>query len=142
MKKIFVILFSILSTLASAQDIVMSAGAEKTVTGNQYSGSVMYETKKSWGAGAFYQTGLTPDNGEGYLKNPFYGIALQAPIARSQRISFIGVLRTGLVNEKFLAVVPSLETRIQITPKAGVAVGAGLRSGYPSLSAKLFVRLF
>lgn len=131
-----------MATITAAQDIVLSAGAEKTVTGNQYGGSLMYETKKSWGAGAFYQAGIIRDNGEGSRENPFYGIALQAPLVRSQRISFIGILRTGLVNEKFVAVVPSLETRIQITPKAGVAVGAGLRSGYPSLAAKLFVRLF
>lgn len=142
MKKSVVILFSILSTIAYGQNIVVSAGAEKTVAGNQYGGSLMFETKSSWGAGAFYQAGITRDNGEGYLKNPFYGIALQAPIARSQRISFCGLLRTGMVNEKYLVVVPSLETRIQITPKAGVAVGAGLRSGYPSLSAKLFIKLF
>jgi hypothetical protein len=142
MKKLFFILFSIVSTIASGQDIVLSAGAEITVIGNQYGGSLTFETKKYWAAGAFYQTGITLDNGEGKLKYPFYGIALQAPIVRTEKISFVAVIRTGLVNEKFLAVVPSLETRIHVTPKAGISVGAGLRSGYPSFSAKLFIRLF
>ncbi len=142
MKTLLIVLFSILVKVSFSQDMVVAAGAEKTVNGNQYGGSVMYENRKLWGAGVYYQTGITPDNGEGYLKNPFYGIALQGPIASSQRITFFGVLRTGIVNEKFLVVVPSLETRILITRKAGATIGAGLRSGYPSLSAKLFIRLF
>jgi hypothetical protein len=142
MKKTLVILFSTISTFVSAQDIVISAGAEKTVAGTQYGATMMYETKKVWGAGPFYQTSFARDNGEKKLKNPFYGIAIQAPLARSERISLIAAIRTGLINEKFLVVVPSLETRIKMTSKAGVSVGAGLRSGFPSIAAKLFVRLF
>jgi hypothetical protein len=142
MKNILVIIFSLMSTVLSAQDIVVSLGAEKTVIGNQYGGALVYETKKFWGVGPFYQTGIGHDNGEETLTNPFYGLALQAPIVRSERISFLATVRTGVVNEKFLAVVPSLDTRIQVTSKAGVSVGAGLRSGHPSFSAKLFARLF
>jgi hypothetical protein len=142
MKTLLVILFSSFAGISIAQDIVAAAGAEKTVIGNHYDVSLVFETRKSWGAGVFYQTGINRDGGESRLKNQFYGVSLQAPIAKSQRLSFTVVLRTGLVNEKFLVVTPSFETRLLITQKAGMTVGAGLRSGYPSLSAKLFVRLF
>jgi len=142
MKKILLILFSTLPIIASAQDIVVSTGVEKTVGGNQYGGSMMYETKKFWGAGPFCQAGVSKSGSENLLNDFFYGIALQAPIARCEKISFVAIIRNGFVNEKYFAVVPSVETRIKLTPKAGVAIGTGLRSGYPSLSAKLFIRLF
>jgi len=135
-------MFSILSTIVSAQDIVISGGAEITVGGNQFGGAVMYETKKAWGAGPFYQAGISRHGAEKGLKNPFYGVALQAPIIISKRISFFATVRTGLVNAKFLVIVPSLDTRIDLTPKTGFSVGAGLRSGYPSFAAKIFAKLF
>ena len=142
MKKILLIFFCCTSIIVTAQDIVVSIGAEKTVSGNQYGGSIMYETKKFWGAGAFWQAGVSNGANENVLKDIFYGISLQAPIAKCERLSFVAILRNGFVNEKYFVVVPSVETRIKVTPKAGVAVGTGLRSGYPSLSAKLFIRLF
>jgi hypothetical protein len=141
MKKILLILFCTQSIIGSAQDIVISAGAEKTVSGNQYGGSMMYETKKFWGAGVFGQTGVSHSGSENLLKDLFYGVVLQAPIAKCERISFVAIIRNGFVNEKYFVVVPSVETRIKITPKAGAAIGAGLRSGYPSLSVKLFIRI-
>lgn len=142
MKNSIPILFILISTWASAQDLIMSAGAEKTVKGYQYAGSLILETKKFWGAGCFYQAGVNRDMGEGTLNNPFYGIALQAPLVSSERILFGAMMRAGLVNDHFFVVVPSLETRISIAQKAGVSVGAGLRYGYPSLSARIFYKLF
>ncbi|MBA4056061.1 MAG: hypothetical protein C0490_15205 [Marivirga sp.] len=142
MKKSMLLLFIIISTCATAQDLIVSAGAELTVKGHQYGGSLLLETRKLWGAGVFYQAGISRDTGEGNLNNPFYGIALQAPIASSERILFGAVMRMGLVNDRFFVVVPSLETRISITPKAGASLAAGLRYGYPSLSARIFFKLF
>lgn len=142
MKTIFLFLFTMLSIGAKAQDLIVSAGGEKTVNGNQYNGSLLFETKKFWAAGAFYQAGINREPSEGRLRDPFYGLVLQAPLAQSERILFVAVLRTGLVNDRFVVVTPALETRISVTRKAGLSVGAGLRYGYPSLSARLFVKLF
>jgi hypothetical protein len=142
MKNVSVLFFAIISTLAAAQDVVVSAGAEKTVKGYQYGGGVLLETRKFWGAGIFYQAGISRSIGEGTLSDPFYGIAMQAPLISSDRILFAAVIRGGIVNDRFFAVVPSLETRVMITPKAGALVGAGLRYGYPSLSARIFIKLF
>ncbi len=142
MNNILVIVFSFLSLVANAQDMVLSAGAEKTVNGNEFAGSLMYETKKSWALGTFYQTGLDRNNGEHVLVNPFYGLVMQAPVMRSDRISLFGVLRTGVVNNTFFIVVPAVETRVLVTSRAGFSIGAGLRAGHPSFSAKLFTKLF
>jgi hypothetical protein len=67
---------------------------------------------------------------------------MQAPIAKSERLAFLVNLRAGFVNEKFLVIVPSVETRVHISSRIGVTVGTGLRMGYPSLSVKTFIKLF
>lgn len=142
MKKFVLILFTMISASAFAQDLIVYAGLEKTVKGHQYGGLLLLETVKFWGAGIFYQAEISRDTDERKFDNPFYGVTLQAPIVSSQRILFGAWMRMGLVNDRFFVVVPSLETRISITPKAGVSIGAGLRYGYPSLSAKINFKLF
>lgn len=141
MKNLILVLFTIISTWSTAQDLLVFAGVETTVKGHQYSGSLLLETKKFWGAGAFYQTDIERGKGEGNL-NSFYGIALQAPIVSREKILFAAVMRMGLVNDRFFVATPSLETRISITRNAGASVGAGLRHGYPSLSGRIFFKLF
>jgi hypothetical protein len=142
LKKILTLLLSAQSIIIYGQNLIISAGAEKTVSGNQFGMAVMLETKKAWGIGTFYQAGFSQNNEEHFINDPFYGVAWQTPIARSERITFVGILRTGMVNQDFFAVVPSLETRIQLSRAVGVAVGAGIRSGYPSLALKVSVKLF
>jgi hypothetical protein len=141
-KKILTLLLSAQSIISYGQHLTISGGAEKTVSGNQFGLTVMLETKKAWGVGTFYQTAISQNNEDHFVKDPFYGIDWQAPIARSERITFVGILRTGMVNQDFFAVVPSLETRIKLSRAAGVAVGAGIRSGYPSLAVKISIKLF
>jgi hypothetical protein len=142
MKTILTLIFCLTSLFASAQSIIASGGIEKAVNGNQFGGALTVETRKFWALGAFYQAGIGSQRGENILKNPFYGIVLQAPIAHVQRLSFLVLLRTGFINKNYFVVVPSFETRIRITQKMGISMGAGFRSGYPSLSAKVFVRIF
>lgn len=142
MRKLVLIVFAMISTSAFAQDLIVYAGLEKTVKGHQYGGSLLLETVKLWGAGIFYQAEINRDMDERKLDNPFYGVTLQAPIVSSQRILFGAWMRMGLVNDRFFVVVPSLETRISIAPKAGASIGAGIRYGYPSLSAKVYFKLF
>lgn len=142
MKKSLTMLFCTLSVIAVAQHTDMSLGTEKTVVGTQYAVSLVYEGKKHWGIGPFFQTGLGRAAGESFLKNPFYGIVLQAPLAKSPKISVVGTIRVGFINHNFFAFVPALETRIKVGRNAGFILGAGLRAGYPSMSVKLFAKLF
>jgi hypothetical protein len=137
-------MFSLVSAYAGAQQVVTQAGIEKTVARLEYGVSVSYETKRLWALGSFYQTNLNLNHAEGTLteKNFFYGILLQAPIAKSERLAFLLNLRSGFINDKFFVVVPSLETRVHVSNRVGVSIGTALRMGYPALSAKVFLKLF
>ncbi len=124
-----------------AQSMVTAIQMEYTVAGTQYGSSFIYESKKQWGLGVFYQVGVT-QSVEIFDKDQFYGAQIQFPLVKSERISFFTSLRGGLVNDKFLVVVPGLETRINVGKRLGVAFGMSLRMNYPSVSSKLICKLF
>ena|SRR5688572_10638585 len=141
-KKLLPVFFCFLWVVTSGQHIVTSLGVERTVGGNQYGASMIYEGKKNWAIGSFFQAGIGKTDDETSLKNPFYGMVLQFPIAKSQKISVVGTIRTGFINNNFFAMAPALETRIKLGRNTGLIFAAGFRMGYPAMSARLFVRLF
>lgn len=153
-KLIIPLLLALSSTVASSQNFLIYSGVEKTVSGNQYGTSMLLETYRLWAVGVFYQASLGRVGSESLVySNPFYGMIFQAPLAKNDRISFFATLRTGLVNDDFYVMVPSLETRIDLSrqtskrmPKPnssryGICIGTGFRYGYPSISGKVFLKL-
>lgn len=144
MKTILIIVLSIGYLSASAQQIVLQAGAEKTVAGNQVGTMASIESKKLWAVGVFYQVGVGQHVQErsSQILSPFYGVVFQAPIARSEKLAFVGTLRTGFVDGKFFVVVPAVETRLRLSARIGVSIGTGMRMGHPSMTGKLFVKIF
>lgn len=145
MKKLIIIVLAVISAKTYSQTITTSVGIEKTVAGNQYSVLLSRETVRNWSFGLFYQEDLnvgakaeTPQA----ETNAFYGTQVLMPIARSQRLVFSANLRTGVINNKFFVMVPGVETRINFSARYGFVAGAGYRMGYPSFSAKLFMKLF
>ncbi len=139
-----IILFNAMTMLVNAQNLVLQLGAEKTVSVNQLGIVAGLELKKQWALGGFYQTDWkqTATEGTQTFSSTFYGFYLQAPLARTEKLGLFATLRTGLVENRFVVVVPSLETRYYITPRAGAALGSSIRMGHPSLYARLFVRIF
>jgi hypothetical protein len=144
MKTTLIIIFSLLALGIKAQHVMIVTGAEKTVAGMEYAATLLVETSRLWGVGSFYQTGLSRENAEGTLqqKNIFYGMVFQVPVVKADRMAFLFNLRSGFVNQHFLVVVPSVETRMQMSKKIGIAIGTGFRMGYPSISGKLMYTLF
>ena len=139
MRFIFIILLltSMLSE-AEGQAFHLSAGIEKTATRCLYGGGLTFESKGKWGFGAFYQVGIQNELKESLkLNDAFYGLLLQVPLAKSQKIDFFATLRAGMVNENFFVVVPGLETRIKTWRKLSTTFGMGYRVGYPSMGVKL-----
>lgn len=144
MKAILIILSTVLYLSAGAQNMVLQSGAEKTVAGIQLYTSASAESKTLWALGMFYQAGVGrygPEQNASIAK-PFYGILLQVPLIRSERIALLANLRSGFVDEKFFIITPSLETRIKLSARTGLSVGSGFRMGQPSLQAKAFIKIF
>jgi hypothetical protein len=123
---------------AKSQTLQLSIGVEKTAPKCLYGGGLTFETKKKWGLGVFYQAAILNEAKESLKFNDaFYGLVVQAPIAKSQKIDFFATARLGLVNEDFFVVVPGLETRIKTWRKLSTTFGMGYRVGYPSIGVKL-----
>ena len=133
----------LLLTAASAvgQHMVSALQVEYTVTGPQYGTSLTLESKSQWGVGVFYQAAVKPAD-DNLWNDRFYGARIQCPLVKSERISFLAVLRGGLVNEKFMVVVPGLETSLTLGKRIAVHFGMSMRMSYPSLSSKVALKLF
>lgn len=142
MKTIFSSLLLAFSLSAMAQGLLLQAGVEKTVSGNQVATGITLESKKLWGVGIFGQAdyAISPTEDSRMLANPFYGVVLQAPLMRSEKIAFLTSLRAGLVNEQFFVLVPSVETRMAIHSRLGLSIGSAIRMGHPSVTGKVYYK--
>lgn len=141
--KTLLILFYLIICAASliGQNMLIGVQAEITVTGYQYGGSMLHETAEKWGYGVFYQTSLSKSYEEA-SKKLLYGIQLQAPLAKSERIKFFATLKGGLANKQFVVVIPGLETRVAIRNRLSIAFGMSMRVSYPAISSKIMIKLF
>lgn len=124
-----------------SQNLLTAAQVEYTVAGVQFGGLMMFETKKQFGSGFFYQTNRLNSSKELSTKN-YYGIQLQVPLVKSSRLLFAATMRAGFVQDKFFVVVPGLETRVSIRKRFAMGWGMSLRMNYPSISTKLIIKLF
>ena len=122
---------------AGAQNLHVSVGVERTAKRALYGGMLMFESQKKFAIGVGYQAGILNEANEDVkLSNIFYGVAFQAPIAKSERIDFFATVRLGFVNENFFVAFPGLETRIKTWRNLSTIFCMGYRVGYPSLGLK------
>jgi N-acetylneuraminic acid mutarotase len=143
MKKLLTILFEVLFFVvaANAQRVSLVPTVEKTVAGNQYGALLMFQTKKLWSVGGFYQASLTR-TGEGVqTSNPFYGISVNAPLVRAGKMNLYANGRFGVVNQNFLVIVPGLETEVRVSRWISVSALMSMRMSYPSAAARISIKL-
>ncbi len=121
---------------------MLSSYLEKTVAGPQLGTSSLYRIKKGFGVGGFYQTAISLNGDSQISTQTFYGILLMAPLIRTSRLNLIATLRSGLVNDTSIVMVPAVETEISLSHFAAVAIGVSHRMGYPAMSARFCLKLF
>ena len=116
MKRLTLFFFEMLFfvVVANSQHLLIAPTIEKTIAGNQYGSQLSFETKGQWNVGGFYQTSWQQTTEGIKFINPFYGITINAPLAKSERINFYVNVRAGVVNQRFLVVAPELETKLII----------------------------
>ena len=128
---------------AKCQTVLASVGVEKTAKRALYGGTLMFEHRSKVAIGAAYQACISNESYDGKkLSDIFYGVAFQAPIAKSNKIDFFGTVRLGFVNENFFVALPGLETRIKTWRNLSTIFCMGYRVGYPSVGLKLSHPLF
>ncbi|HYC86465.1 MAG TPA: hypothetical protein VEB86_14630 [Chryseosolibacter sp.] len=138
---IVLLILTVVSTTSRGQHMWLSMLSEYTIAGPQYGAAILMETNKKLGAGLFYQADIQSP-AEVKTNNTFYGLQLQIPLAKSEKINFFGTVRGGLVNDKFAVIVPGVETRINAGKRLAVGFAMSMRMNYPSVLGKLTYRIF
>lgn len=143
MKKIILLLIEVtfFVVAVNAQQLSLVPTVEKTVAGNQYGSLLVFQTKRLWSVGGFYQTSLTRTSEGIQTSNPFYGVSISAPLVRSGKINLLANGRVGVVNEDFVVVVPGLETEVKITRFIGVSALMSMRMSYPSAALRIAIKI-
>ncbi len=137
---LIIFLLALIGSKANGQRLLTAAYAEYTVAGVQYGGMATWATERQWGAGIFYQSSLQTTENSNIKK--YYGLMLQVPIVRASKLLLTGTLRSGIVNDQFLVIVPGLETKVDLGKKIAVAFGMSVRMNYPAVSSKFIIKLF
>ena len=140
MKTTSIIIFEMLFfvVMANAQHVLVVPTIEKTVGGNQYGSQLLFELKNQWSFGGFYQTSLRLNQDREQTLNAFYGVAINAPLLKTDKINFFFNVRGGVVNQHFLIVAPGLETKLKISRRIDVSTLMSVRMSYPSASLKIY----
>ena len=143
MRTLLVIATFIIGTpcAVTAQHLVAGSQMEYTVAGIQTGASVWWINNRQWAAGAFHQVAIW-NTGEVNKGSSFSGLQLAVPVAKGEKIRFVGLVRGGLANERFFIVVPGFETQLAIGKRAGFACGMSFRMGYPALTSRVYIKLF
>lgn len=141
-KTLFILIgFLLAASMAFSQQFKLAPTVEKTVAGNQYGSLLMYQNKRQWGFGGFYQTSLQRNSEGIHVHNQFYGIVINAPLVKSDKMNFYFNTRCGLVNQFIVVVAPGLETELKISKLISIAAAMSLRMTYPSAAARIYFKI-
>ncbi len=139
----FFLLMACLNT--QAQRLIIGAGMERTVAGTEIMGSLGYQNSGQWTVGGFYQQDMALprlENNKSLSTASWYGVFANIPLAKSEKITYSVQLRVGLAEQKYVQVVPSLETKIKITNWLAAGTGCSYRQGYAAFMVRTYVQLF
>ncbi len=125
-----------------SQGLRSSLSLEVTAFGIQKGVGASYLTEGGWEYGAFYQSNDHITFEQSARNYPFYGVAIRSSILSYEKLTFIGGVKGGLVNQQFLVVTPELETLISITNWLQWGFSMGYRARYPSIGTRLAIQVF
>lgn len=143
--RLSILLFLLASTIAQAQHLVINTGMEQTANGPEVHLSSGYRTTSEWVFGGFLQSTWKKTLSESTLTpvhRDWYGIYVNAPLWRCQKINVSLQLRAGLSEQRFVVATPSVETNITVTRWMSITVASGMRYSYPSLALKTQIKPF
>ncbi|MFZ5971724.1 MAG: hypothetical protein ACOYXA_09040 [Bacteroidota bacterium] len=141
MKKILLSILVLACLSAKAQRLVIGTGVERTVAGTEVTAALGYQNAKQWGLGGFYQQDMVLprlENNKNLPASSWYGVFANVPLAKSEKITYSAQLRVGLAEQKYIQVVPSLETKIKITPWMAAGTGCSYRQGYAAFMVRTY----
>ena len=138
---LIIILYIFSIPWVQGQHLTVEPYYEKNIFGNQYGGILSWEFKKSIQVGGFYQQRLQQAN-ETPVNYKFFGMYFKVPIYRQERLALSASIRGGLANNRFVIIVPGIETTFKVFNMLSIASIISIRGGTPALGAKAILKLF
>lgn len=135
------ILFLLVAISGFAQKVSFSPLTEKTTLGLQYGSSLSYQTASKWGLGVFYQASIQKNEKGISQENPFYGLIVNIPLGRSEKVNVYAHTRVGIVNNLFFVLTPGLESELKISNHLSISGIMSFRMGNPSAIMQLNFKL-
>jgi hypothetical protein len=144
MKPLLHIFFACIAFVANGQRGVLSAGVEQTASGTEAIVAGGFQSRKLWAYGLFHQTRLVVnhENAGDPSNGTWYGLYVAAPLVKTEKMQVYAQLRSGLKDERFVIIVPSIETAIRLAPQWSISVGSSFRHMYPAFLFKTNIHLF
>ncbi|MEQ6119087.1 hypothetical protein [Reichenbachiella sp. MALMAid0571] len=143
-----IILILAVATYSNGQGIKATTYIEKTKMSPKLGHSIGVVFPSYLGdmeLGGFYQKSMTSNSGE-YASNrlmeeKFYGFYIGISFIQTEHINVNFNLRTGTVNDKFLAITPSVFSDLMISRSLGIGVGLGMRNLQPTYSGRIILKM-
>lgn len=127
---------------AKAQQVETSILAEKTIVGTQYGTALNYRSRSQWKGGVFFQSGVSKEREQVTGKQTFYGVSLSVPLAQSLPVIVSATIRGGVANERFIVLVPGIETEIRADKRVSILIGTSIRMQHVAASLTIRFNLF
>ena len=124
-----------------AQYVTIEPYYENNIFGNQYGSILSWEFKRNIQIGGFYQFSLDRSK-DMPVKYEFTGLYFDIPVYKAERLSLSASLRGGMANNRFIIIVPGIETTFQIFESFCVANVVSFRASKPSVGLKAVFKMF
>lgn len=138
---LFILLLVVQVSELSGQSLLVAPIVEKTVTGYEYGSAMMVRSVRGFAWGAFYQGGFERSAEGTAMANPFYGSTVYVPVVKCDRLNLLLNTRVGIVNRKFLVIVPAVETEIKLVDAVSLGIGMSLRRGFLAANTSIKCKL-
>jgi hypothetical protein len=134
-----VLCFIIMHTMiihVSAQRISLGPHIEKNIKGSQLGISSSLVFKKHFAVGFYHQHEFNKFPEQVNENYDLSGIIIDFPLYIDTRLNLIGRLKPSLANQRFIMVIPAIETQFLIVEFLQVAGEVSYRAGYPAFAIK------
>jgi len=140
---IYLIPILIFLTFSSyAQQLEIQAYAQETIVGLQKGYSIKMVNNQGVKLGMFYQSTQNFSFNEGINNYPFMGTELSYPMTQCGKVRLHANLKGGVVNYRFLVLIPELETTYNLKDYLDLGVGTSIRGGHAAISFKVMIKPF
>ncbi len=126
----------IIATNTHAQKLTIGILAEKNCYGMQAGSSMAVTFPKLFTVGAFFQQEVKQATESDNRTIQLAGVLIDFPLIADERLALIGRVKPSIANEKFIVVIPAIETQVKIFDFLQLTGEVSYRAGNPAVALK------